>query len=525
LKDAVGLYLRTLRHLRPSQVLYRPVLRASRWCVANGVPTLFGAGSRRRLPPDPCWPQSFGPIDGAAPPAPAPEGNRFLLLGEERDLGSPHEWAQDGASQLWQFHLHYFEWAWAIEDPDQFATLWRSWRENQRLGHGDAWSPYVASLRAWTFCGIHRHLVAGTDIEKPFLDDLAAYTRYLRLLLERDVGGNHLLKNLKALIGLGVFMQDHRSVRVATRLLQRQLRVQVLADGGHYERSPSYHCQVLGDLIDIEALLASAEHPPVEGLTTAIDRMRGWLGAMLHPDGDVPLFNDCVLVGTERIALLRPHRRPPGRLTVLQPSGYVVIRPDDRIHLVADVGPPCPDDLPAHAHADCLSFELSVEHARVIVDTGTSSYAPGPRRQFERSTAAHNTVEIDGVDQTEVWGTFRAAHRAMPTLESTLEVDDRIEVTASHDGYERLPGRPRHRRTWRVSPDRVEIDDEVTGTGRHTVVARLHAHEGVAVATEPPATETQAVVACDFGRTAPARVVESTSTSQLPLRLTATITT
>ena len=84
------------------------------------------------------------------------------------------------------------------------------------------------------------------------------------------------------------------------------MAVQVLPDGGHYERSPSYHCQVLGDLIDVGALLEAAGFPPVDGLDDTVDAMRRWLGAMLLPDGDVPLFNDCTLVGKERLAVLAP---------------------------------------------------------------------------------------------------------------------------------------------------------------------------------------------------------------------------
>jgi uncharacterized heparinase superfamily protein len=245
---------------------------------------------------------------------------------------------------------------------------------------------------------------------------------------------------------------------------------------------------------------------------------------MLHPDGDVPLLNDCVLVGTRRIALLGPHPRPEGRLTVLEPSGYVVARPDDRLHLVMDVGPPCPDDLPAHAHADCLSFELSADGARVVVDTGTSTYEPGPRRRFERSTAAHNTVEIDGQDQTEVWGQFRAARRARPRLERAVDDGDVIEIAASHDGYERLAGRPRHKRTLVLHDGRVEITDEVTGTGTHAAVARLHLLGDPEVDSNPTAAVEDATVATAFASTGAARVVVASTTGELPLRLSATIT-
>jgi hypothetical protein len=110
------------------------------------------------------------------------------------------------------------------------------------------------------------------------------------------------------------------------------------------------------------------------------------------------------------------------------------------------------------------------------VNSGTSTYRAGPRRDYERSTAAHNTVEIDGENQTEVWGAFRAARRATPRLERAEDDDTTggaVTVTASHDGYERLPGKPRHRRTWRVTDDTIEITDDIDGTGTHRSVTRL----------------------------------------------------
>ena len=96
---------------------------------------------------------------------------------------------------------------------------------------------------------------------------------------------------------------------------------------------------------------------------------------------------------------------------------------------------------------------------RFIVDSGTSTYEPGVQRQHERSTAAHNTVSVDGTDQTEVWGTFRAARMARATLERAEDDGRTITVSGSHDGYRRLPGEPVHRRTWMVAADQVEITD------------------------------------------------------------------
>jgi uncharacterized heparinase superfamily protein len=533
------LYARTVRHLRPSQVWHRGRLRAQKAALARW-PAPIAERWRRDVPADAGWPAGFASVDervGAGfPSAEANADGRFRFIGDERSLGEPPDWDQRGASQLWRYHLHYFEWAWAFAThPDRawardaFARLWSSWSASTRFGRWDAWSPYVVSLRAWVLCGVYERLLAGGPHGREALRAIALHAGFVRRNLEQDVGGNHLVKNLKALAGLGVFLGDDDLVLVARSHLARQVEVQILADGGHYERSPSYHCQVLGDLIDVAELLRLAGAGEIVGADAAIARMRQWLGDMLLPDGDVPLFNDCELIGKRRLRVLAPAPRRAGAVSVLLPSGYVVVRPSSRIHFVMDVGPPCPSGLPAHAHADCLSFELVVDGRRVVVDTGTSTYVAGRLRHHERSTAAHNTVEVDGYDQTEVWGTFRAARRAEPLLEDVREgFDGAVEIRASHDGYERLKGRPRHRRIARVSAQSVELVDEVDGAGTHRVVARLHLADGVLgdvvrVTSQPHATVSAGCVATSHGNVVAASVVTAEQLGTLPIRFKTTI--
>jgi len=484
--ERVLLLARTARHLRPSQVWHRARLRTQRAVVA----ALPGVAARCLSAPVPTgcgWPDAAAPLDATVTEAEQPSelaaAGTFRFLGETRELGTPHDWQQLGADQLWRFHLHYFEWVWALHaHPDRawartaFAGLWRSWHDGTPFGRGDGWAPYVVSLRSWALCGIYPGMVADSEIADAYRESLVLHARFLRTHLELDVGGNHLVKNLKALIGLGVFLGDDHMVEAASIRLDRQLAIQVLADGGHFERSPSYHCQVLGDLVDVGDLFDAAGRGRSEALSEAIGSMRRWLGAMVMPDGDVPLFNDSGLVGSERVRLLGPTEPGAAPIIVLWPSGYAVARPGGGpgLHLVADIGPPCPPDLPAHAHADCLSFELAVGGRRVVVNGGTSTYAPGARRAYERSTRAHSTVEVDGADQTEVWATFRAGRRATPTLERASTGEGTIAIVASHDGYRRLPGRPVHRRTWTIRPDQVVVDDEVTGAGHHRVVSSVH---------------------------------------------------
>ena len=142
-------------------------------------------------------------------------------------------------------------------------------------------------------------------------------------------------------------------------------------------------------------------------------------------------------------------------------------------HLLADVGPPCPPSLPAHAHADTFGCLLHVDKVPLLVDTGTSTYEPGPVRRYERSTAAHSTVQVDGADSTEVWGVFRAGRRARVSgLAVHAEDASGITCEAVHDGFRGLRGRPVHHRRWSLTSDGLRIEDTVTGRGRHEIVIR-----------------------------------------------------
>lgn len=577
----LALFVRTAAHLQPSQIAHRIRLRfqraalrscpqASRWLMAG---------------PDPAsavgWPPGFSPLDKRLwqdwPGMAELHTGRITLLGMTRTLAEPGgkdhvyplqddpgnvdwmrahwtqadwaqaDWAQPDAPQLWRFHLHYWDWVWGMAaEPDHedaqvfFATLWRSWRSSVRVGQDDAWLAYPAALRAWTFCGIYRELIAGSEIEDSFIIDLAAHLGFLRRHLESDIGGNHLVKDLKALAGLAVFFADEQLLDWALSRLTRQLAIQVLPDGGHYERAPAYHCQVLGDFIDLADLIQVTGRAPIPELTLAIRRMRTWLGNVLSPGGDVPLLNDGYPVAMSLVRALCPSAAPDMPLLVLPDTGLVRATAADW-HLLADVGLPCPDELPGHAHADTLSCLLHVGGDPLLVDTGTSTYAPGHQRSYERSTAAHNTVEVDDADSTEVWGAFRAARRARVHDFAAHAEGGVLVVEATHNGFLRLTGRPCHRRRWTLTDAGLQVDDWVTGRGRHRVVIRWHLAPGSklrltaggAEASTPAgkfritiaatgwvalAAET-APVAIGFGRTVNAPVLTSTLDAVLPLQV------
>ena len=482
---------RTVLHLRPGQVAHRARLRAQQACLRR-----FPEAARLILcGPDPSaavgWPDALRPVDaqtpGRWPGLPELRAGKIRLLGLVRELGDEPGWEHADAPRLWRFHLHYWDWAWGLAaDPDRpaaralFARLWRSWQASAEFGRGDAWHPYPTALRAWSWCGLHRDLAAGSDIEPDFVAGLAAHAGFLRRHLEYDVCGNHLIKDLKALVGLAVFFADERLLRRALRRLARQLTRQVLADGGHYERSAAYHCQVLGDLIDVADLLRAAGRSPAEEITNAVGRMRHWLGAVLAPDGQVPLLNDGYPVDRELVNALRPGPAPASPLLVLPATGLVRAVAVGW-HLLADVGPPCPPSLPGHAHADTLGCLLHVDNFPLLIDTGTSTYEPGPVRRHERSTAAHSTVEVDGANSTEVWGVFRAGRRARVSGLAAHADSFALTFEAAHDGFRCLPGRPLHHRRWSLTSGELRVEDLVAGRGRHELVIRWQLAVGSAV--------------------------------------------
>jgi len=187
----------------------------------------------------------------------------------------------------------------------------------------------------------------------------------------------------------------------------------------------------------------------------------------------------------DRLGLTMPYVASQG-LIHLSDSGFIQVTQGEAFALL-DVGEIGPDHLPGHAHADTLSFELSLFGHRCIVNSGVSRYGEGEERLWQRGTPAHSTVEIDGEDSSEVWGGFRVARRARPFGLNTEETDAAISVTCSHDGYKRLKGKPVHTRQWHFEPGRMVVTDNVQGGG-HQVVAYFHLHPDAKVRVDDGAS-------------------------------------
>lgn len=472
------LYYETVRHLRPVQIYGRLWFRA-----VHPRPDLSPAPPLRR---------------GDAVAWVAPARRRQSLIGPDafrflNETGSlaAHGWDDPSLAKLWRYNLHYFDdlnAEGAADRAEWHKALIARWIAGNPPGEGSGWEPYPASLRIVNWI---KWALSGNPPAPEAVESLAVQVRWLRRRLERHLLGNHLFANAKALVFAGCFFDRPEAqgwLDQGMGILAREVPEQILPDGGQFELSPMYHALALEDMLDLVNVTRAAGiscrwRAQVEGWEERIERMRAWLSAMCHPDGEISFFNDAAIgIAPPRAELDRYAARlgfassveAETGCTWLRDSGYIRLQGPRAVALL-DVARVGPDYLPGHAHADTLSFELSVDGWRVLVNSGTSVYGDGPERQRQRGTAAHNTVVVDGENSSEVWSGFRVARRARPQNLSVSREEDDFVVACAHDGYRRLAGQPLHRRSWRFDADRLVVSDKVEGVHRGAEAA-FHFH-------------------------------------------------
>ncbi len=427
-----GLFVHAVRSARPRQLR----ARALRPLRRRRFPDRPGGGARPVETAVALWRSpAFALADEVA------GSGSVRVLGLEVPYPPP-DWALPGVERLRRFHLHYGEeiLGWSRRgDVAAAAAGLAAWIGENPPRPGDAWHPYPLSTRVgnWIAALSLEPSLATGEVAQSLRRQLA----YLERNVEDDVLGNHVIRNARALVLGGRALGDRELLRRGVELLRREVPEQVLSDGGHYERSPVYHLVVLRDLLEARA---AAEQ---DWLDEPIERMRRFAAGMRRPDGLPAPFNDAPFELAPDLDLPGPE---PGT-SVFEETGYVVVR-EGAVWLAFDCGPPSPPFLPAHAHADALSFQLWVGGEPVVVDPGTSTYEPGSERNYERSTRAHATATVDGREQFETWGAFRTG--ALPAVR--LVSASPLTGEVSYDGI-------RHRRRIDLTELEVVVADEVSG--------------------------------------------------------------
>lgn len=474
----------TIRHLKPVQIYGR-----FRRQLYHPLPNFGPAPPLRDL--SGVWKMPVVKMQSMRGP------QTFDLLNQTHSLESPEDWNNSGWSDLWLYNLHYFDdlnATGSLHRRDWHRDLIDRWVTENPPAQGVGWEPYPISIRIVNWI---KWVLSGASLTDKAIHSLAVQARFLAQNLEIHLQGNHLIANAKALIFVGAFFESREAsywLKSGLDILEKQLPEQILGDGGHFELSPMYHSVVLEDILDLCNLFHA--YPKAFNASDCLlgyweqiaQRMRKWLKVMCHPDGDIALFNDAALNTVASPGALDAYARRLGLRSVAEPgdgithlsdSGYIRVQQNEMVALL-DVGRIGPDYLPGHAHADTLTFELSLFGDRVIVDAGTSTYTEGEERHFQRSTMAHNTVVVDGKNSSDMWGGFRVARRAYPIDLSIEDRDRSIIITCGHDGYRRLPGRVIHKRSWVFGQRSLEIKDLFEGAFSASV-AYFHLHPDVRV--------------------------------------------
>jgi hypothetical protein len=337
--------------------------------------------------------------------------------------------------------------------------------------------PYPASVRA------RRIAVAIRCGRRDLGPELARAARAVLLQPEIHLLGNHLLENGLALVCAGAVAEGAEANAwwtIGARLLGSQLAAQFLEDGGHVERSASYHLALAAGLLEaLELVFASGRRAPQAWRDTAA-RALGWARAVRAPDGTYPLFNDAALDAAPAVddvlALGASMDIAPANVTTgvsgagsgpsvvrLEPTGWLRLDAGNGSCVFVDAGPDAAGWQPGHAHADGLTIEAWIAGVRTIVDFGVASYVPGQARDATRATASHNTVEVAGADSCEVWGAFRVGRRGRGRVVQSDARDGARSVALEHDGYRWMRGSPHHLRRLELGPDYLSIEDRVQG--------------------------------------------------------------
>ena len=412
-----GLYIRTASRMKPGMVASR--LRGLRRIdVAALLPRPLKAAGIL-IPETDLSPAYLDRFDVEA----SLEGE--LLLLNERHCPNFNTWQVPEASHLWNFNLHYFEYCIPLaarwrQDRDErclekLKELVGSWMSACKYPEGDAWHPYTISLRLvnWLVC---RDLVADALAADPSFDEamrrsMRAQYRHLLANQETHLLANHYFENLKTLVIFSKLFGEEEVFQKVWRDFEAQIEEQILADGVHFERSLMYHKLILEGLLRVAKVMEGVDGSVPTVVTGKAKAMLDAMASLEKGMGKTPFFNDAadgvakecdqLVAACETVLGLHPDDSK----TDFPDAGYYKLYEGD-IAVMFDAGEPGPSYMLGHAHCDALSFELSYKGKPVIVNSGTYAYQSKLRSHF-RSTAAHNTAQVDDEEQFECWGEHR----------------------------------------------------------------------------------------------------------------------
>ncbi|MFI9310656.1 alginate lyase family protein [Streptomyces triculaminicus] len=424
---------------------------------------------------------------------------------------------------------------------ERVAEHLRSWWAANPPLRGVHWiSGIELGIRLLSWVWIRRLLDGWPDVAGLFEDNPVAlkqiwhHQRWLAAFPSRgSSANNHVIAEaagqFAAACAFGWFPSSARWRAGALRSLERHLRGNTFASGLNRELATEYHGLVLELGLAAVAEADAAGVPVPASVRLVLLRMTDALAAVvdnrLRPprQGDADDGHGLIVdgAGTDRwasllatgdavfgrlawwpvvtgtdvrtpllAALIRPYSnkgtapavtRPASRPAHFADAGMTILRGPEEVWCRCDGGPHGFLSIAAHAHADALSVEVRHDGVDVLADPGTFCYHGQPEwRQYFRSTLGHNTLQLDGGDQSVSGGPFLwTRHARSRVLVADTSGEGLARWCAEHDGYQRSA----HRR-WvelTAASQELRVVDEVSGPRR---AVHLAFHLGPAIAAD-----------------------------------------
>lgn len=451
------------------------------------------------------------------------------------------DFAEVGDSKVtWELnrHQHFVTLgkAYRLSGNESFAAeifkQWKHWHTENPYPIGTNWaSSLEVGFRSlswiWTYQLLQGTPALPTDFHRDWLQAQAVNGRHLETYLSTYFSPNtHLLGEAVALFFIGVMCpelpQAQRWKKLGWELTRKQAERQVQSDGVHFEHSTYYHVYAL-DFFLHAGLLALINGVPVpdsfdETLQKMLDVLCTYGRAGVPPSfGDDdggrlfdagrnraehlldPLATGAVLFGRgdykqiageireETLWLVGeagvgefdrlPAQAPKPGSVALQASGIYVLVGDSRQQMVIDGGHQGAMTA-GHGHADALSVCLNSGGKPLLIDSGTCAYVGGgPERNLFRGTSFHNTLVIDGEDQSQPKSAFTWERLPQVTPQAWTTGDKFDLFVGSHDGYRRLENPVTHQRwVFNLKGQFYLIRDLALGAGEHALDLNWHLH-------------------------------------------------
>jgi hypothetical protein len=403
------------------------------------------------------------------------KNKKFNFLNLEYIFVKDIDWNHKKYGKLWTYNLNYFDYLLqeTISKEEGINLINEFIDKSYEIS--DGMMPFPISLRGINWIKfLTKYNIENTKI------DASLFVQYQILMdnIEYHIMGNHVLENGFSLLFGAYYFEDDKLYSEAKKILIEELEEQILIDGAHFELSPMYHQIMLFRVLDCINLVQNNPWNQQELLKLFISKaeiMLGWLNTITYENGKIPLLNDSannIAPTTQELNDYATMLSLDSLQLELSECGYRKIKKLS-YEMIIDIGNIGPDYIPGHAHSDTFNFELYYEGKPFIVDTGLSTYEVNKRRLLERSTASHNTVVVDDINQSEVWGGFRVARRARVIQRE--ERNNYIEVT--HDGYQRVG--VFHSRRFITEKNTIVIEDNLESTKKHMGIAYLHFYPGI----------------------------------------------